>query len=105
MNKLQRVTSDFPRRSAFEISQVPPVEAESTPAVPRACSAIFLRIALKSSRAENLGILTMAPARRPVPMLEGQVKMYPNVSECITPYPSPSNDSWTALVAFAKRVK
>ena len=49
-------TSDFPSRSAFEISQVPPVEAESTPPVPRAWRPILPIRDLKSFRDETLGI-------------------------------------------------
>ena len=59
MKILTSSTSDFPRRSAFEISQVPPVEAESTPAVPRAWSPMRPRTALKSLRAEKRGTLKL----------------------------------------------
>merc|ERR1711871_71778 len=72
MKRLQSCTSDIPRRSELEISQVPPVDAESTPAVPRACRRIFFKVSLKSERAEKRGSLTIAPARRPVPRLDGQ---------------------------------
>ena len=46
MKMLTSSTSDLPRRSALEMSQVPPVEAESTPAVPRAKQLILFYIIL-----------------------------------------------------------
>merc|ERR1719272_573499 len=48
MKMLTRVVSDLPRRSALEISQVPPTEAESTPAQPRAWRESWAQIFLKS---------------------------------------------------------
>ena len=87
MKMLTSWTSDFPILSTFEISQVPPVEAESTPAVPRAWRPIFARTALKSERAENFGTLTMQPARRPVPKLDGQVNTHPKCSLCMKSWP------------------
>lgn len=74
--------SDFPNRSALDTSQVPPVDAESTPD-PRACSPILPHTALKSALLENKGIFTMQPARKPVPKLDGQVSIQPKCSECI----------------------
>merc|ERR1719328_641821 len=73
----------LPLLVALGISQMPPVEAESTPAVPRHWSPILPQISLKSGRAENNGILTMQPARRPVPKLDGQVKTHPRWSLCM----------------------
>merc|ERR1740138_1761211 len=71
MSVFTRSTSPLPMRSALDTSQVPPVEAVSTPPVPRACRRILPRSCFQSARDEILGSFTMVPARRPVPRLEG----------------------------------
>merc|ERR1712166_809495 len=70
MNMLTRVTSECPSLSALEMSKTPPLASESTPAPPRAWSLSCPQTSLKSDLAENLGMASMHPARRPVPRLE-----------------------------------
>merc|ERR1712185_74231 len=73
MRMLTKSTSPFPIRSALETSQVPPVEAESTPPVPRACRPMAPVSFFQSGRPETFGNFTIVPARRPVPKLDGHV--------------------------------
>merc|ERR1719352_18936 len=103
MSVLTRSTSPFPMRSAFDTSQVPPVEALSTPPVPRACKAMAPQSAFQSSRAETFSNLTMVPARRPVPKLDGQVKIQPRCSLCMKSDPSAFNTFCTSSHARMNR--
>ena len=119
-------TSEWPRRSALEMSKMPSVLAVSTPPgkkrgrgggggrkgaiegrgrrgedwgrrtscregeekrrstgclpVPLFCSRSFLRISPNLLSVLSLGSLTWTPALRPVPRLEGQVRMNPRCS-------------------------
>jgi hypothetical protein len=77
MRILHKLTSPFPILSALEISQVPPVESESTPAVPLAYNPIFPRTYFHSGLEDKIGNFTIAPALNPVPKLEGQVNTNP----------------------------
>merc|ERR1712166_119329 len=56
-------------------------------------------MSLKSDLAENLGMASMHPARRPVPRLEGQVGMKPRCSECMKSPPLAVRTSLMAVVA------
>uniref|UniRef100_A0A3P8NKC4 Secreted protein n=1 Tax=Astatotilapia calliptera TaxID=8154 RepID=A0A3P8NKC4_ASTCA len=101
-------TSEEPRRSALEMSNTPPTEAVSTPPkekgqksesqwrfhwavqagpqayeclpVPRFCRRSLVRISSNLGCVLSLDSLTWTPPRRPVPRLEGQVRMYPRCS-------------------------
>jgi len=59
------------------MSHVPSVPSVSTPPVPLAYNFINPKSFLKSSRAESLGNLTIAPALKPVPKFDGHVSIYP----------------------------
>ncbi len=65
---------------------------------------ILPQTALKSGRAEKRGTLTMQPARRPVPRLDGQVKIQPRCSECMKSAPSAWRTFWICWVPLANRV-
>lgn len=127
-------TSDLPSRSALEISQVPPDEALSTPNTcdylsfirnRTFCSSnleshLFANVLEILSRGEKWNLrcnliylwnsfglitLTIEPARRPVPKLDGQVKIQPRCSECMNSTPSSLRTSFRAEVIFANRLK
>ncbi|KAJ9462883.1 hypothetical protein DIPPA_24692 [Diplonema papillatum] len=88
MTMLTSSTSLLPILSAFEMSHLPPEEAESTPAVPRACSLIFFKASFQSDLADINGKLTIVPARSPVPRFDGHVRTHPKWSLCMKSDPS-----------------
>merc|ERR1712070_331714 len=99
MRMLTKSTSPLPIRSALDTSHVPPVEAESTPPVPRTCSPITPIRFFQSGREERFGSFTMVPALRPVPRLEGHVKTQPRLGWCMKSKPSALSTCCTASQA------
>ena len=98
-------TSENPRRSKFDTSNVPSVEAVSTPPVPRFWSRSLFKISPKRASFANHGSLTCTPARRPVPRLEGHVSTKPRCSFHINSLPLFFIASSISLRLLQKRVK